>query len=50
MRRTLISRNVPDNSTSGASAIEKQKSDLLDFYVAVRSYSLLKLRIFYLLD
>ncbi|THH17933.1 hypothetical protein EW146_g2970 [Bondarzewia mesenterica] len=27
-------RNVPDTSTSGASAIEKQKSDLLDFYVA----------------
>lgn len=28
-------RNVPDTSTTGAAAMEKRHSDLLDFYVAV---------------
>jgi hypothetical protein len=28
--------NVPDTSTTGAAAMEKRHSDLLDFYVAVR--------------
>jgi hypothetical protein len=28
-------RNLPDNSTAESSEIEKKKSDLLDFYVAV---------------
>jgi hypothetical protein len=27
--------NVPDTSRSGAAAIEKQKNDILDFYVKV---------------
>lgn len=31
-----VHRNVPDYSTSGSKALEKRKSDLLDFYVAVR--------------
>jgi len=31
----ILRRNVPDTSTTGAAALEKRKSDLLDFYVAV---------------
>jgi hypothetical protein len=28
--------NLPDTTRSGAAAIEKQKSDLLDFYIKVK--------------
>lgn len=28
-------RNVPDTSTTGSAALEKRKSDLLDFYLKV---------------